>query len=207
MADFDNRLVRGAAAGDVSIDAGLRAYMLRVYNYMLIGLVVTGLTSMATYLASITADPAAAVRDLYEATRHAAIISGAALFTSPLRWVADASRHLANGAADPVLPPAEHELRHRAAPYLLGLSRRLMGVSLISVRFSSSTPRRALPRCSLSTPPRSAVSACGDCPPPKARPDEGFGSFPPSWASDRPDHGFADRQHLAAIQAPLRCGS
>ena len=42
MADFDNRLVRGAATGDVTIDAGLRAYMLRVYNYMLVGLGLTG---------------------------------------------------------------------------------------------------------------------------------------------------------------------
>ena len=34
MADFDNRLVRGATSGVVTVDAGLRAHMLRVYNYM-----------------------------------------------------------------------------------------------------------------------------------------------------------------------------
>ena len=46
MADYDNRIVRGqtAAATDV-IDAGLRAHMLRVYNYMLIGLVLTGVSA------------------------------------------------------------------------------------------------------------------------------------------------------------------
>ena len=46
MADYDNRIVRGRAAADTStIDAGLRAYMLRVYNYMLIGLTLTGITA------------------------------------------------------------------------------------------------------------------------------------------------------------------
>jgi FtsH-binding integral membrane protein len=85
MADFDNRLMRGAAAGDVSIDAGLRAYMLRVYNYMLVGLVVTGFASMATYLASITSDPAAAAATLPSGVMLSHF--GALLFTSPLRWV------------------------------------------------------------------------------------------------------------------------
>jgi FtsH-binding integral membrane protein len=48
MADFDNRLMRGAAAGDLTIDAGLRAYMLRVYNYMLVGLGLTGAVAWLT---------------------------------------------------------------------------------------------------------------------------------------------------------------
>ena len=46
MADYDNRIIRGQAATDTGvIDAGLRAYMLRVYNYMLVGLVLTGATA------------------------------------------------------------------------------------------------------------------------------------------------------------------
>src|ERR1700754_3299237 len=48
MADYDNRLVRGAATGAASVDAGLRAYMLRVYNYMLVGLGLTGAVAWAT---------------------------------------------------------------------------------------------------------------------------------------------------------------
>lgn len=46
MAEYDNR-VRGvgARAGAVAIDEGLRAYMLRVYNYMLMGLALTGATA------------------------------------------------------------------------------------------------------------------------------------------------------------------
>ena len=42
MADYDNRLVRGAAGSADTLDAGLRTYMLRVYNYMLVGLGLTG---------------------------------------------------------------------------------------------------------------------------------------------------------------------
>ena len=46
MADYDNRVVRGQPiSGTDVIDAGLRAYMLSVYNYMLVGLVLTGATA------------------------------------------------------------------------------------------------------------------------------------------------------------------
>ena len=48
MADFDNRLMRGAATDATNVDAGLRAYMLRVYNYMLVGLGLTGAVAWLT---------------------------------------------------------------------------------------------------------------------------------------------------------------
>ncbi|MGH6888773.1 MAG: Bax inhibitor-1/YccA family protein [Rhizomicrobium sp.] len=48
MADYDNRVLRGQTATTGVIDAGLRAYMLRVYNYMLIGLALTGATAWIT---------------------------------------------------------------------------------------------------------------------------------------------------------------
>ncbi|HEY2524646.1 MAG TPA: Bax inhibitor-1/YccA family protein [Candidatus Binataceae bacterium] len=48
MADYDNRVMRGQTAVAGAIDAGLRAYMLRVYNYMLIGLALTGATAWLT---------------------------------------------------------------------------------------------------------------------------------------------------------------
>ena len=49
MADYDNRVIRGRSATDIGVvDAGLRAYMLRVYNYMLIGLALTGATAWLT---------------------------------------------------------------------------------------------------------------------------------------------------------------
>ena len=49
MADYDsNRIFRGQMAEAGAIDAGLRAYMLRVYNYMLVGLGLTGATAWVT---------------------------------------------------------------------------------------------------------------------------------------------------------------
>jgi uncharacterized protein len=47
MADYDNRVVR-TASGVAAIDAGLRGYMLRVYNYMLVGLGLTGAVAWLT---------------------------------------------------------------------------------------------------------------------------------------------------------------
>jgi len=47
MADYDNR-VATAQTGVGVIDAGLRAYMLRVYNYMFVALCLTGGVAWAT---------------------------------------------------------------------------------------------------------------------------------------------------------------
>ena len=44
MADYDNRVIRGPIATG-AIDAGLRAHMLRIYNYMLVGMALTGATA------------------------------------------------------------------------------------------------------------------------------------------------------------------
>jgi FtsH-binding integral membrane protein len=67
MADYDNQVLRGrGTTADQAIDQGLRSYMISVYNYMMIGLGVTGL---AAYFVSHT--PA-----IYTA-----------LFGSPLVWL------------------------------------------------------------------------------------------------------------------------
>ena len=47
MAEYDNRVRSYGATSDVAVDAGLRAYMLRVYNYMLMGLALSGITAWA----------------------------------------------------------------------------------------------------------------------------------------------------------------
>jgi FtsH-binding integral membrane protein len=86
MADYDNRIIRGQAGVEAgAIDAGLRAYMLRVYNYMLVGLVLTGLTSYSFYSMSVTTDPAGAAMTL----RNGVMLTsfGVTLFASPLQWL------------------------------------------------------------------------------------------------------------------------
>ncbi len=45
MAEYDNRVRSYNPAATAAVDEGLRAYMLRVYNYMLVGLGLTGATA------------------------------------------------------------------------------------------------------------------------------------------------------------------
>ena len=86
MANYDNQSARfgTAARGAVgAIDEGLRAHMVRVYNYMAIGLALTGLTSLATFFASVSSTPTE-----YQLGHGLYLTSlGAALFGSPLMWV------------------------------------------------------------------------------------------------------------------------
>jgi len=87
MADFRNSNVRvapGAHAG-ADIDAGLRAYMLRVYNLMAMGLGITGVAAYAIALFATTNDPAAAVATLGNGKMLTNL--GALLYGSPLKWV------------------------------------------------------------------------------------------------------------------------
>ena len=78
MADYNNPVLRGQTSAADIIDAGLRTYMLRVYNYMLIALVLTGLTAYAFFAASVVDVPG-----------HGLALTsfGQTLFVSPLRWV------------------------------------------------------------------------------------------------------------------------
>ncbi|HEX2594510.1 MAG TPA: Bax inhibitor-1/YccA family protein [Rhizomicrobium sp.] len=84
MADYDNRVLQGTADSAVGIDAGLRAFMLRVYNYMFVGLILTGIAAFGAYSLATTSDPAQAV-----ANYHGVMLTqtGVTLFTSPLRWL------------------------------------------------------------------------------------------------------------------------
>jgi FtsH-binding integral membrane protein len=84
MADYNPRVVASPTSVGV-IDAGLRAYMLRVYNYMLAGLALTGLTSWATYMLAVTTNPAQAAAKLPNGVMLTSI--GVTLFTGPVMWV------------------------------------------------------------------------------------------------------------------------
>jgi FtsH-binding integral membrane protein len=63
----------------VAVDAGLRAYMLRVYNYMTLGLAITGAIALGTFMVAVNVDPATGARSLTEI--------GQLLYASPLKWV------------------------------------------------------------------------------------------------------------------------
>src|SRR5262249_45061097 len=74
MADFRPYQVPNAATrADAAIDQGLRAYMIKVYNLMAMGLVITGVAAWGTW--------------------HLAVVDnqltqfGQLIYTSPLKWV------------------------------------------------------------------------------------------------------------------------
>src|SRR5690606_34799871 len=59
--------------------------MIKVYNLMALGLVITGLAAFGTIMLATTSDPASAVATLPNGEMLTAF--GAAIFGSPLRWV------------------------------------------------------------------------------------------------------------------------
>jgi FtsH-binding integral membrane protein len=80
MADLDRRYAQGTTVGrtDVGvIDQGLRAYMVRVYNYMASGVAITGLMAYLIYAMSVTTGTGG-----LELTSF-----GHFMFTSPFKWV------------------------------------------------------------------------------------------------------------------------
>jgi FtsH-binding integral membrane protein len=84
MSDYDRFAnaragVGFARSGTGAIDQGLRAYMLGVYNYMTLGLGVTGLVAFAAFKAAVVESAAGQILGLTD--------FGAAIYTSPLRYV------------------------------------------------------------------------------------------------------------------------
>src|SRR5579871_3941294 len=77
-----------------AIDAGLRAHMLYIYNYMALGLAVTAIAAMGVYILSVTDDPATAAKIVRGGTVSPSRLAGHlyltptgyALFVSPLKW-------------------------------------------------------------------------------------------------------------------------
>jgi FtsH-binding integral membrane protein len=79
MSDFD-RNIATARAGyrpEVAIDAGLRAYMIRVYNYMTAGVALTGIVAWFAFSAAVTQTSAGLALTPF----------GQTLFHSPVMWV------------------------------------------------------------------------------------------------------------------------
>jgi len=78
MAHYDqNRIQTGTAAHDLSIDQGLRSYMLSVYNYMAAGLAITGVVAWFAFTTAVQQTAAG-----FEFTSF-----GNMLYNSPLKWV------------------------------------------------------------------------------------------------------------------------
>jgi FtsH-binding integral membrane protein len=131
MANYDNQSRRfGSAVPSAAtgvIDEGLRAHMLRVYNYMAIGLALTGIFAVGGYMLSVTSDPAAAAATVGNGIMLTSF--GVALFTSPLQWVLI----LAPLALVFFLSFRVHKMSVGAAQATFWVYAALLGVSLSSI--------------------------------------------------------------------------
>lgn len=90
MATYDRiptaRPTDGAVPYDASIDTGLRAYMLQVYNYMATGLAITGVAAaVLLYFATASSPEAGGIARV--ATDLWLTELGVTLYTTPLKWV------------------------------------------------------------------------------------------------------------------------
>ncbi|MCF6199740.1 MAG: Bax inhibitor-1/YccA family protein [Hyphomicrobiaceae bacterium] len=78
MAEFDNQ---GYAPQDVGsqtrMDEGLRSYMLSVYNYMAVGIALTGVVSYMTFIYAVEQTAAGSILTPF----------GEMIYSSPLKWV------------------------------------------------------------------------------------------------------------------------
>jgi len=86
MADLQRRTQYGSRVqANADIDQGLRSYMLSVYNYMAVGLALTGLAAYALFSLATTSDPSLGVAQVKAGLYLTQL--GATLWTSPLKWV------------------------------------------------------------------------------------------------------------------------
>lgn len=80
LRNFQNRAQTG-----VMIDAGLRSYMLRVYNLMMFGVAITGVAAYAMTLLTTTNDPSQAAATMGGGIMLTSL--GVTVYASALRWV------------------------------------------------------------------------------------------------------------------------
>ena len=116
MAEFDRPTIAAQRAGTAAaIDEGLRSYMLKVYNYMGIGLVVTGLVAWFSNQAAVSNGELTAWGQL--------------IYASPLMWVIA----LAPLAFVLVLSFGINKLSGATAQLLFWVFAAVMGLSLSSI--------------------------------------------------------------------------
>ncbi len=131
MSDLDRNYASpfGRAAGRVdaaTVDAGLRAYMLRIYNYMSIGLAITGLAALGVFMVSTTSDPAQVA---YKFKDIALTQFGYQIYFGPLKWLFI----FAPLVMVFVISAGINRLQPAAAQMLFWVFSALMGISLSSI--------------------------------------------------------------------------
>jgi FtsH-binding integral membrane protein len=138
MSDFDRNATAArwgqttSQAGTVAVDQGLRAYMLHIYNYMVLGLAITGLAALGIYMLSVTPDITAAAQHLGRPVRLGSQYltpTGYFLYAGWFRWVL----MLSPLALVFLLSFGIERLRPATAQILFWIFAALMGLSLGSI--------------------------------------------------------------------------
>jgi len=130
MSDLDRNYAspfgRAATRDAAAVDAGLRSYMLRIYNYMTIGLAITGFAALGVYMAAVTSDPSGAAARI-----GASYLTpfGYAMFVSPLKWLFIAAPLVMVFA----ISAGINRLKPATAQLLFWVFAALMGISLSSI--------------------------------------------------------------------------
>ena len=127
LRNYQTRAVNAGSRADASIDEGLRAYMLKVYNLMALGLAITGVAALGTMMLATTNDPATAVATLGNGKMLTSL--GVALYGSPLKWVV----MLAPLGMVFFLSARVHTMSVSAAQTAFWVFAALMGLSLSSI--------------------------------------------------------------------------
>jgi FtsH-binding integral membrane protein len=139
MSDLDRNYAspfgRAASRADAAtVDAGLRAYMLKIYNYMAIGLAITGFAALGVYMWAVTGDASVAAKSASGAAFRVSqgqflTPFGYQLFVSPLKWVFI----LAPLAMVFAISFGINRLKPATAQLLFWVFAALMGISLSSI--------------------------------------------------------------------------
>lgn len=131
MADYDNR---GYAQPDVgtrsNVDAGLRSYMLSVYNYMAMGIALTGIVAYMTFVYAVEQTGAGVILTPF----------GNMIYSSPLKWVimfAPLGMVLLFAATAHKMSPSMAQLVFWGFAILMGLS-----ISSIFLRYTGTSISR-----------------------------------------------------------------
>ncbi len=81
--EFNKKGILGRAAeaqkSTVAMDEGLRTYMLKVYNYMATGILLTGIVALLTFKMSVVTNDAGSIIGLTQI--------GNAIYMSGLKWI------------------------------------------------------------------------------------------------------------------------
>jgi hypothetical protein len=131
MSDLDRNYASpfGRAAGRAdaaTVDAGLRSYMLRIYNYMTIGLAITGLAALGIYMLAV-ADGSSA--DAIRIGKLYLTPIGYQIYVGPLKWLF----MLAPLAMVFAISAGINKFRPATTQMLFWIFSALMGISLSSI--------------------------------------------------------------------------